>query len=106
MYGESWGWDKIDKDLFFKEIVPKLQNFESMTWGEILNRQNHEIDISEICPEARKRLSALNLDDYDKLISLRLTGPQRVWGIRNKDILKLLWWDPEHKVYPSFKKHT
>lgn len=106
MHGAEWGWDKIDRELLFNEIFPKLKNFETMTWGQVLAQGNHEVSTSQICQDAKKRLEKLKLDDYDKIVSLRLSGKQRIWGIRNKDILRLLWWDPEHQVYPSRKKHT
>ena len=48
----------------------------------------------------------LQLDDNETLISLRLKGRQRVWGIRILSVLNLLWWDPEHEVFHSEKKHT
>lgn len=101
-----WGWTEIDRDYFFSDIIPKIVNFEKMYWKDILNRNNHEVSVSEVCKDARKRLMYLNLDDIETLVSLRLTGKQRVWGIRVENIFKVLWWDPEHKVYPSKLKHT
>lgn len=101
-----WGWDKIQKDLFFTEILPKIKNFESMFWSEILNRNNHEVPVAQISHDAQERLIQLRLDDVESLVSLRLTGQQRIWGIRIDNILKILWWDPEHKVYPSNLKNT
>lgn len=77
-----------------------------MKWSEILNRNSHAVPISKICPEAQGRLKELKQDDVDELISLRLTGKKRVWGIRDQNILKILWWDPEHTVCPSLKRHT
>ena len=56
--------------------------------------RNHEVEVGRLCTDARKRLVALHLDDIDKLVSLRLSGKERVWGIRDADVLQLLWWDP------------
>lgn len=102
----QWGWDKIDGDLFFNEIQPKIKHFEGMTWNEILNRNNHEISIDKINKNAQKRLTQINNDDIESLVSLRLTGPKRIWGIRDRNILKIIWWDPKHQVCPSKRKHT
>jgi hypothetical protein len=77
-----------------------------MYWKDILGSKSHEVNVSQISNHAQKRLSQLNLDDAEKLVSLRLTGTQRVWGIRMENILQILWWDPNHQVYPSTKKHT
>ena len=90
-------------------IQTKLKEFEAMTWNEILvrdKRKNHTIKVEEIAQQARKRLIEIGQDDIDELVSLRLTGTTRIWGIRDQNVLKLLWWDPDHQVYPSHKKHT
>ena len=83
-----------------------LKNFETMLWNDILGRNNHAVLVSQISREAQVRLEDLKLDDNESLISLRLTGTQRIWGIRIGNILQLLWWDPNHEVCPSEKKHT
>ena len=105
---DPFGWHTIQTDqLHF--IREKLQNFESMTWNEILvqgKKFNHAVKTSGIVKEAKDRLKSLYLDDVEELVSLRLAGEQRIWGIRQGVALLLLWWDPEHKVYPSQKKHT
>lgn len=101
-----WGWRIIDKNFFFDQILPKIKNFETMFWKDILGRQNHEVSVSEIISDAQKRLAHLNLDDTETLVSLRLSGKQRIWGIRIGNILRILWWDPNHQIYPSELKHT
>lgn len=40
-----WGWMNIDKAYFFMQILPKIRNFESMLWKDILNRNSHEVNI-------------------------------------------------------------
>ncbi|MGE0083713.1 MAG: hypothetical protein AB7S75_04770 [Desulfococcaceae bacterium] len=101
-----WGWMEISHRVFLDNILPKLQHFESMSWHEILGRNNHEVEVEKISKKAQKRLTDLKLDDYETLVSLRLTGPQRVWGIKMQNIFKILWWDPNHEVYPSTLKNT
>jgi len=101
-----WGWNNIAPGFFMAEVIPKMKNFESMTWREILGPRNHEVYVYQIGSSAQKRLEALKLDDIAKLVSLRFTGESRLWGIRRDHTLRLLWWDPNHEVYPSQKKHT
>jgi hypothetical protein len=101
-----WGWHSVTEKDLVSEVLPKLKNFESMNWTEILNRNSHEVRVSEICKDAQSRLDAISNADIESLISLHLTGQKRVLGIRFGGALKILWWDPEHKVYPSAKKHT
>lgn len=101
-----WGWNNIDKDYLLSKILKSIINFESMKWREILNRNNHEIEKYRITKQAQKRLTELNMDDIESLVSLRIMGAVRIWGIRVHNCFKVLWWDPEHQVYPSKLKHT
>lgn len=92
-----------------REIHSKLSDFESMTWGQILleaKKQNHSIRPHQICKEARDRLEVLGYGDLDRVFSLRLSGCERIWGVINEGVFTVLWWDPEHTVYPVEKKYT
>lgn len=105
---DPFGWHRIDPTsaLYVRE---KLSQFESMTWSEILidaKKQNHSISVSDLCKAARDRLEAIQQEDVDELVSLRLSGRERVWGILEGGVLRLLWWDPEHQVCPSVLKNT
>ncbi len=77
-----------------------------MMWSDILNRNNHEVYVSSISRAAQKRLAEIKLDDFDRLVSLRFSGKERLWGIKINNVFKLIWWDPNHEVYPSKLKHT
>ena len=33
-------------------------------------------------------------------------GKQRLWGFLRAGVFHVLWWDPEHQIYPSWEKHT
>lgn len=105
-FGGPWGWERMGDLSLFKAIREKLKNFETMTWSEIEGRDHHFISIKNISKEAKQRLQDINQDDLDQLFSLRLSAKERLWGIRKEEILNILWWDPEHSVYPVPKKHT
>lgn len=98
-----FGWHSITKDKLL-EIRSKLADFESMSLSEILGRNSHVVSRSGICKQAQARLKAIKLDDTDELLSLRLSGPERVWGILDNNTVLLLWWDPNHQVWPTSKK--
>lgn len=87
-----------------EEILKFLSEIEAKTWNEILKNRgpggNHKIDARRICQDARKRLQDLNVE-FDTLICLRMTAKKRIWGTRRGSVFYLLWWDPEHKVYPT-----
>jgi len=102
---DPYGWRSVTREtlLYIRE---KLANFESMTWSEILvngKKRNHYIKVSEITSEARRRLEAKALA-LDEVVSLRLSGAERVFGYLDNGVLVLLWWDPDHEVCPSLKK--
>jgi hypothetical protein len=99
---DPFGWHELSADKL-QDIRSKLAGIEGNTWKDILVRDakyNHFIAVDKICPEARERLQALHLDDIDSLLSLRLAGAERIWGILQLNVLQVLWWDPEHLVYP------
>jgi hypothetical protein len=100
-----YGWHEVDGAtlLYIRE---KLKLFESMTLNEILGPNHHKVRIDQLCSTAQSRLAELRLDDVEELISLRLTGRQRVWGVLEHNVVILLWWDPEHQVCPSLLRNT
>lgn len=100
-----FGWHILTGDCV-KDIQCKLGSFESMTWQQIEQAGSHNVAVEKLVKEARDRLVEINQDDLDELFSLRISGKERVWGIRDRSILRLLWWDPEHAVCPSQKKRT
>ena len=90
----------------WKLILNKMREWETMTWDEISGKRDHAIDVDSLSPEAKKRLIEIQLDDIDEVFSLHLDGKKRLFGIRDRNIFRVLWWDKEHKVCPSLKKHT
>ncbi len=97
----DWGWKNLESSDFWNSIFHKIKDFESMTWGEIFGgRSNHPIGRSLIVSEAQKRLMDLRLDDVDDLYQLRVGGRKRIWGLKIGNVFKVLWWDPNHSVYP------
>ncbi|HET7463952.1 MAG TPA: hypothetical protein VFJ82_22035 [Longimicrobium sp.] len=103
--GGPWCWSALSGgDL--AQVLQRLKQLESMTWGEIEGGEHHFVDVAGCSKQARDRLQELKHDDTPALFSLRVTGRRRIYGMRNEHVLGFLWWDPEHEVYPSRKKHT
>ena len=69
-------------------------------------KQNHNISVDDLVKEAQDRLFEIFSEQLDELTSLRLTGNQRVWGQINEGVMELIWWDSEHQICKSNKKHT
>jgi hypothetical protein len=104
---DPFGWHTVDSQKL-EDIRSKLGQLETRTWGEILLRakkQNHSVSIEILCKDAQDRLSEMYKGhvDIDDLVSLRLSGRERVWGILDQGVFAVLWWDPEHAVCPSLK---
>ncbi|MNJ98101.1 hypothetical protein D3C87_158630 [compost metagenome] len=101
----------VHKSFFWTELFPKLREIETKKWheleketfGKYAKSKNHQVEVKDLIKEAKNRLVELNLDDHQELYSLRLTGTQRIWGIRLQNYLKLLWFDFNHKICPSLK---
>ena len=111
--GGAWGCRSIPVWVWWNEILPKLQHFESMTWAEIMQaaggrargNNSHFVQVGKLTRQAKARLAEIGQDDVSELFSLRLTGTTRIYGIRDRRALKLLWYDPHHgtnarAVYP------
>lgn len=105
---EPFGWHAVAADKVM-EIRAKLAHFESMTWAEILQRSNnhhHLIAVERICGAAQERLEVLGQSDADAVLSLRLSNVERVFGILDGHVLRVLWWDPNHRICPAELRHT
>lgn len=111
---ENWSINKEDvHKIFWKEILPYLQNLETQKWSEILVRgkkQNHHIDTKSLNKGAIDRLEYLNIEAED-LLSLRITGTHRIYGYNIGAVFYIVWVDLDHGdnnscVCRSYKKHT
>lgn len=106
---KKWGFVHVE-DLN-ATVISKLKDYEGMTWGDIMKasggrshgNNNHFENVSDLIPEAQQRWCELKLDEYDKVFSLRLTGEQRLYGILENGVLKIIWFDQMHEIY-SVKK--
>jgi hypothetical protein len=100
-----WGWKHFDS-MQLQELFQKVFECQKLTWQDLRNNGSHLVNREDLCSEAQKRLTEIQKEDLDQLFSLRLTGRKRVWGIKEGNILWLLWWDQNHEVCPSHKKNT
>ena len=99
-------WSNFESSDKFKEIIEKLHEFETMTMEALKGGGSHPVEVHKLDKTARDRLVTLMRDDIDELMSFRLNGKNRVWCVREENIMRILWWDPNHKVCPANKKNT
>lgn len=105
MTGE-WSWKKLDRATL-EAVRLKLSEYEKKTWAESYSKKGagvKQVQTAGIVPAAEERLRRLQLDDAPGLWEFRLTGTQRVWGVRIGEVCYLIWWDPNHTVWPSSTK--
>ena len=101
-----FGWDRCTSRADAKDVATKLAQFEGMNQNQLSRQGSHPIPIAQLCREAQDRLRVLKIDDIDELFSLRMTGRKRVFCRLLGDVMRILWWDPEHNVCPSNLTHT
>lgn len=107
---DDYDWRDADRNAdwcVLVESLTQLKACEGRTWAEIESNRwrDHPVEVSALIADARKRLADV-FPDADELWRLRLSGTMRVWGIRERRIFRVLWWDPHHVVCPSELKHT
>ena len=115
-WSPSWSFSRCDFEHvkwslklsnIYEEIIPKLISFEQRKWSDIISdkERNHWIDCADFTKEAQKRLEEIKIY-YDELFSLRLTGTLRLFGYIENGIYYIIWYDPDHEICESHKKHT
>ena len=105
--GGKWA---ITDELLPEIIKDRLKNFETTKWSEIesqmtggkdRHKKHHSMEISDLPKDARERWKSCNLQYIDTVFRFRFGSKIRVWGIREFNVFKPVWWDPEHTVFPT-----
>ena len=105
----SWSWGqerKWSKEVWECTIFPHLRECKKKNWFEIENelsgrhKRNKAYEIHRICNEAQERLIYLELEDLDEVFRFRVAYKQRLYGFRVSNLFCILWWDPDHNIYP------
>jgi hypothetical protein len=103
-----WGFDTMESTVLC-EVLRKLSDCESMTVTELRNTRRLFVEYDlpgRLCKEALDRLTAMRRDDMTKIQRLEFTGLQRLYGFLEGNVFHVVWWDPQHEVYPVKLKHT
>jgi hypothetical protein len=83
--------------LSWKEIEAQMTSNRRAT-----HRKHHGHQLDQLSSGVQNRLTTLGLDEVtDELFRFRLGGKQRLWGFVADHTFHILWWDPEHDVYPT-----
>jgi hypothetical protein len=98
-----FGFDKVD-GLTLRMILERLAAIEKMTMHELRNTAKllvrYDLPSPKLCKEARDRLAACGWDDMTSIHRLRIMQKQRLYGFLDRNVFHVVWWDPEHEVWP------
>lgn len=90
----SFGWDKLTSDRILKTIIPRLHDFESLTWYEAQKRKHfHAWKVSELDKQLRRLAENKG---YDRLYQIDIEKSCRIYGIKNGDTFFCVWYDANH----------
>lgn len=100
----EWGCHNLTSEKLL-EVREKLLHFESQTWDQCAGTGSagvaKRIPLDDFPTKTKRRFEDLGVDDAEALHEFRLSGPERVWGIRRGSVCYILWWDPKHEVFPT-----
>ena len=103
--GGPWAWSKVSSDSL-KRIMNKLADFEKAYYDSGIKDLRSIVPTMKLAQPAKQRLRALQRDDIEILYAWRISGKERLWCAEHDGMMCILWWDPEHEVYPVPKKYT
>ena len=101
--GGTWRWTSRDIGADLPEVVAFLAEMDKLTWAEAQQGwrpKAKRVEAAGICSEAQECLRRLGLE-VEYLHEWHVSGARRIWGVREGHVCNVLWWDPEHTVWPS-----
>ena len=103
--GGDWGFNRYNGCDALRNLVPLLKKRETAKWSELEKQGSHPVACDRLIVSARQRLAEIDIE-VEELYSLRIDGRSRFWGVRENNLFRVLWFDQNHEVCPSPKKHT
>jgi hypothetical protein len=102
---ELWGWSHLLQEEY-REFLKFIHKMEKMTWSEIKHAaggrrhgtNHHPLQIDKFYPKAQERFKAQNLHRIagDSLFSLRKNSTTRIYGHREGEYFRPIWYDRYH----------
>jgi hypothetical protein len=105
---DKYGWEKLTSQQT-SQLLKYISGTQSMKWNEIKKKNsksgkyNKNVPTSEIIKVVQDRLKYLKMDDTDEIFSFHVTNMARIWGIKENETFKFLWYDPNHEICPTKK---
>lgn len=97
-----WNWCQLEESKKMQEVFKKLGFLEQSSFNELnADSRHHSIPKENFkSREVHRELEILGVSDVASLFSLRLAGKVRVYCIFSMNQFSLLWYDPNHEIYP------
>jgi hypothetical protein len=103
-YEGAWGWHLLADP---RELLELLFHWSGSSWMELRQQRvdgrfrHHAQPVTSLCKDAQDRLAHLQLDDQPEMFRFRHGNTGRFWGFVLEGVFYPVWWDPNHKVYPT-----
>lgn len=103
----QWGLQHLTTETWHA-ILERLMHFETMTVQELRESSVYtEYDLpSRMTPASLRRLEEMNLGDMTKIGRFRVWKQPRLYGFMEGNVFHVLWWDPQHEIYPWEPRNT
>jgi hypothetical protein len=100
--GSEWCLTDISKD-DHAELIAFMAEMETKKVKELIPRPCKHADVAADSqnPTAQKRARERFSDDHDAIHEFRISGAKRLWGLLYDNEFSIIWWDPNHVVFPS-----
>lgn len=109
----EWSWSLGSNES--KTLLDFMVETSGRTWEEVEQdltnngKKHHSMPIDSLPRSAKNRIRDRfpHFDEVEEeLFRFRLGSRRRLWGFRSGHVFRLLWWDENHKVYPTEPRRT
>ena len=109
-FNGPWCLAESDSAVIVK-LMSRVCQMETMTPGEVFRPPTGPgVDYGDpaLLPntDAYQRLVDLGLSDETNISRLRINGEQRLYGFRRDPEFYAVFWDPQHRIWPSKRRNT
>ncbi len=57
--------------------------------------------------DAKRQLADQERDDATEIARIRIGSAKRLYAVRTpRGVFEMLWWDPNHEIYPTEPRNT
>lgn len=99
-----WGLVALDHERL-TVLLTDMAKFEGNTINELFHQGEWPGKFHPVHTlpnkKALARLDELGLSDMTTIWKLRIGSAGRLWGFLVKNVFHVVWWDPQHEVWPS-----